>query len=143
MRAVFLDFGTGRAALSLVRVVIYATFAAVTLLGRFSREGARPARLAGLSIAASVLFFLTSNFAEWVSNPMYPKTPAGLTLCYAAAVPFFWNTLAADLAGALGGLALLLLPEIWSGRSLFWPLGLYRAPPRAICGVLASRTSEL
>ena len=46
-----------------------------------------------------MLFFLTSNFAEWLGDPLYPKTAAGLALCFAAAIPFFWNTLAADLLG--------------------------------------------
>ncbi|HEY6065100.1 MAG TPA: DUF6580 family putative transport protein, partial [Thermoanaerobaculia bacterium] len=123
---VFLDFGTGRSAFSLVRIVIYATFTAVTLIGRLAREkGTDPISreeaiggifrkkgtdpffrktwsvpvLGALSVGASGLFFVTSNFAEWVVNPIYPKTPAGLALCYTAAIPFFWNTLAADLAG--------------------------------------------
>jgi vitamin B12 transporter len=106
---VFLDFGTGRNALSVARVTIYATFAVVTLAGRVAgqEKGTDPIfrkpwsvpGLAALSVGASCLFFVTSNFAEWASNPIYPKTPAGLALCYTAAIPFFWNTLAADLAG--------------------------------------------
>ena len=98
---VFLDFGSGRSVLSLGRLTIYATFAALTLLGRFARGGARPARLTGLSVAASCLFFLTSNFAVWAEGSLYPRTLAGLALCFTAAVPFFWNTLAADLAGTM------------------------------------------
>ncbi|HMA18299.1 MAG TPA: DUF6580 family putative transport protein, partial [Thermoanaerobaculia bacterium] len=96
---VFLDFGTGRSVLSVTRVTIYATFALLTVLGRVARERARPARLASLSVGASVLFFATSNFAVWAAGSLYPRTLAGLAFCYAAAIPFFWNTLAADLAG--------------------------------------------
>ncbi len=94
-----LDFGTGRAALSVLRVTIYATFAAIVAAGRLARTASGPVRLFGLSAGASVLFFLTSNFAEWLGDALYPKTPAGLALCFAAAVPFFWNTLCADLLG--------------------------------------------
>ncbi len=94
-----LDSGTGRAALSGIRVTIYATFAVIILAGRIAREKSGPIRLAGLSIGASMLFFLTSNFAVWLGDSIYPKTGAGLALCYAAAIPFFWNTLAADLLG--------------------------------------------
>jgi vitamin B12 transporter len=96
----FLDFGTGRGAITGVRAADYAAFAAIVLLGRAARGPARPGRIAALSAAGSVLFFLVSNSAEWLSSPRYPKTPAGLALCLAAAIPFFWATLAADLLGA-------------------------------------------
>ena len=33
----------------------------------------------------------------WVVGDFYPKTLAGLSACYAAAIPFFRNTLAGDL----------------------------------------------
>jgi vitamin B12 transporter len=94
-----LDAGTGRAVISGMRLTIYATFAVIVLAGRLARTQAGPRRLAGLAAGASSLFFVTSNFAEWIVDPLYPKTAAGLALCYAAAIPFFWNTLAADLLG--------------------------------------------
>jgi vitamin B12 transporter len=94
-----LDLGTGRAAISPVRFAVYASFALIVLAGRLARANTGLARLAGLSVGASVLFYVASNFAEWLGDPLYPKTPAGLALCYAAAVPFFWNTLFADLLG--------------------------------------------
>jgi vitamin B12 transporter len=101
-----LDFGTGRAAMSAGRLTTYAAFAAIVFLGRLARGPARPPLLAALSIAASSIFFLASNFGVFAFGRLYPKTPAGLALCFAAAVPFFWNTLAADLlgTGALFGL---------------------------------------
>jgi vitamin B12 transporter len=104
-----LDFGTGRAVLSPGRLTTYAAFAAIVFIGRLARGPARVGRLAGLSIAASSLFFLASNFEVWAFGHMYPKTAAGLALCFTAAVPFFWNTLAADLLGtaALFGLEAL------------------------------------
>jgi vitamin B12 transporter len=95
----FLDVGTGRAAFTLVRAADYAAFAAIVLLGRGVAGRMRVAQIAALSAAGSTLFFLVSNLAEWARDPLYPKTPAGLALCYAAAVPFFWATLAADLLG--------------------------------------------
>jgi len=94
-----IDAGSGRPALGGMRVAIYATFAAIVFAGRLARPRAGAGRLAALSVGASLLFFATSNFAEWLGSPMYPKTPAGLALCYAAAIPFFWNTLFADLLG--------------------------------------------
>ncbi len=106
-----LDAGTGRAILSPVRLTIYAAFSAIVavgILGRrlvSTRTRTRMRTHAAwivwpaLSIAGSVLFFAASNLAEWALDPSYPKTPGGLALCYASAIPFFWNTLAADLLG--------------------------------------------
>jgi hypothetical protein len=85
---VVIDFGSGARLLDPVAIRSFAR-------SSWRTPGAR----AGLSLGASLLFFLLSNLAEWVGAPMYPKTPAGLVLCCAAAVPFFWNTLAADLLG--------------------------------------------
>jgi vitamin B12 transporter len=105
---VFLDAGSGRGILSPVRLTVYATFVAIVAIGMLGRRwlasasasvAARCAAWPALAAAGSVLFFLTSNFAEWATDPTYPATGAGLALCYAAAIPFFWNTLAADLAG--------------------------------------------
>ncbi len=95
----FLDFGTGRPAFTLVRAADYAAFAAIVWLGRARGRTARPLGLAGLSVAGSILFFLVSNTAVWLSDDLYAKTPAGLGLCLVAAIPFFGRTLAADLAG--------------------------------------------
>lgn len=95
----FLDFGSGRAVFSVSRLTIYATFAAIALAGRLLSGRSSPGRLLLFSVAASALFFLTSNFAVWARGALYPSTLAGFLLCYAAAVPFFWNTLLADIAG--------------------------------------------
>ena len=47
---------------------------------------------------ASLIFFLTSNFGVWIlSTNWYPKSFAGLLMCYEAALPFFRNTLLSTL----------------------------------------------
>ena len=51
----------------------------------------------GGALGASVLFFIISNFAVWLSDPDYPLTWGGLLLCYEMAIPFFRGTLASDL----------------------------------------------
>jgi vitamin B12 transporter len=95
----FLDFGTGRRLLGLGRLTVYATFAAIVFLGAKAAGRARAARIAALSVASSLLFFATSNLAVWLAGSQYPRTAAGLGVCFAMAVPFLWNTLAADLTG--------------------------------------------
>jgi hypothetical protein len=49
------------------------------------------------TIASSVVFFVLTNFAVWISSGMYTLDLAGLVTCYVRAIPFFGNTLAGDL----------------------------------------------
>ena len=46
---------------------------------------------------ASLIFFLTSNFGVWLLSSWYPKSFAGLIMCYEAGLPFFRNTLLSTL----------------------------------------------
>jgi hypothetical protein len=48
------------------------------------------------SLAASVSFFLASNFTVWAEWGMYPRTFGGLGACYIAALPFFRNSIVAE-----------------------------------------------
>jgi hypothetical protein len=104
----FLDRDRSRPLFELARWTIYATFAAITLLGPLAnRPRFGPWLLPALALGGSTLFFLTSNLATWAEGLLYPMTFAGLINCYVAAIPFFGNTLAADLLGTalLFGLA--------------------------------------
>lgn len=49
------------------------------------------------SFAASVLFFVVTNFGVWMQYQMYPMTASGLINCYINAIPFFRNTMLGDL----------------------------------------------
>ena len=60
-----------------------------------NKKGAMPVFVG--SLAASVIFFVISNFGVWASQAMYTKNAIGLLTCFEAAIPFFPNTLAADL----------------------------------------------
>ena len=64
---------------------------------------------AGAGLAASILFFVVTNFGVWALDSLYPRTLEGLVICYVAAIPFFANTLAGTLfytAVLFGGFAL-------------------------------------
>jgi hypothetical protein len=103
-----LDGDRSRSLFELTRWTIYATLAATTLLGplantpRFGRW-----MLPVLALGGSTLFFMTSNLATWGEGQLYPMNFSGLILCYTQAIPFFRNTIAADLVGTavLFGLA--------------------------------------
>ncbi len=75
----------------------YAAFAMMVLLGSVALRKFSAKRLLFTSLSASVIFFLVSNFGVWAFSGMYPATISGMATCYAAAVPFFRNTLAGDL----------------------------------------------
>ena len=47
-------------------------------------------------ILSSVMFFIITNFGVWLMGG-YPKNIEGLILCYTMAIPFFTNSLMADL----------------------------------------------
>jgi hypothetical protein len=92
-------------------VTTWAWYLAVMVLGRILLKS----RTTWLRVGAGVVlgptsFFLVSNYAVWVGGTMYPHTPAGLAVCYAAAVPFYRNDLlsTAIVAGLAFGLPVLL-----------------------------------
>jgi Family of unknown function (DUF6580) len=81
---------------TLDHVVTIAWYAAVLSIGTLLRQNTRPLRIAGAALAASIGFFLVSNFAVWLAWTMYPNSLNGLYLCYAAALPFFRNQFLSD-----------------------------------------------
>jgi hypothetical protein len=75
----------------------YAAFIVIGLAGFFLLKKTKPKNIIVASLAASILFFLISNFGVWASGTLYPKTIGGLLACYTAAIPFFRNTIMGDL----------------------------------------------
>jgi hypothetical protein len=100
----------------------YLSVALIVLIGWFALSRTSVPRLAAASVAASVLFFIVSDFGTWVVSGMYPHSLAGLAECYVAAIPFFPNTLAGDLfytALLFGGFAVAekLVPQLRTGAA--------------------------
>lgn len=58
--------------------------------------------LVGTALGCSILFFLATNAAVWVSGSWYPRNGQGLVNCYLNALPFFRYTAAGDVLFALG-----------------------------------------
>ena len=89
--------------------VIYGSFALIVCLGFWVRRRPGVLRIASAAIIGACLFYATTNFGVWAFGTMYPKTFTGLVDCYAAALPFFQNSLLSDLfysAVLFGGLAM-------------------------------------
>jgi hypothetical protein len=97
---IVLDFGTRRPIFELTRWCVYATLAGTTSLGLIANRGkAGLWMLPLLSLSASTWFFLLTNLATWAEGQLYPMTWSGLATCYVMAIPFFGNTVVADLIG--------------------------------------------
>jgi hypothetical protein len=88
--------------LSLDFFFVYASFAAIILLGIFLSKNASLTKVLGGSIAAAVAFFLISNTGSWITMPEYTKDFAGLMTSYELAIPFFRATLVSQIAFSLG-----------------------------------------
>jgi hypothetical protein len=67
------------------------------LLQNRSNQRFAAARWGTCLIAPSLVFYLTTNFAVWLFNGIYPHTAAGLVECYVLALPFYGFSLAGDL----------------------------------------------
>jgi len=105
---------------STITPVVYGSFALITCLGFWVRRRQTVWRLATASLATAVLFFAVTNFGVWVLGDWYPRTLPGLAECYAAAIPFFRNTLWSDLfysAVLFGGLKLAEKRWLWLAKS--------------------------
>lgn len=90
--------------------VQYLSFALVVGLGFLLRGHASAWKIASVTLASSVVFFIVTNLGEWAFQAWYPKTWEGLSACFIAALPFFRNSLLGDFGFVLllfGGMHLL------------------------------------
>jgi hypothetical protein len=99
---------------------VYFSVALIVLLGSAAVRRISALRVGSAAIASSILFFVITNFGMWLFSGFYPRTWAGLEACYVAAIPFFQNTVAADLFYAtllFGGFKVLelLIPRLRTG----------------------------
>jgi hypothetical protein len=89
--------------------LVYASFLVSVGIGRFLSDKRNIFRIGGATFLGALQFFLITNFGVWAFLNSYPRSSAGLTACYLAGIPFFWNTLAGDAVYAtllFGGFAL-------------------------------------
>ena len=77
--------------------VIYVAFAMTVCIGLFIAKRVSFGTVIGGTLAASVLFFVRTNFAVWMTGDLYPRSIEGLIACYVAAIPFFGNTVLGNL----------------------------------------------
>ncbi len=91
-------------------VFVYAGVALTVFIGMKIQSNIKPVTVAFSAVAASVLFFLLTNFGVWVTGGLYPISIDGLMQAYVAGIPFFQNSLLGNLAFIavmFGGFSLL------------------------------------
>ncbi len=76
---------------------VYTSFAISGILGLWLRKRKNISNTLGVTLLASVQFFLLTNFAVWAFGTLYPHTGAGLLSAFTNALPFFRGTLYGDL----------------------------------------------
>jgi hypothetical protein len=80
-------------------LAVYGSFLIPAALGVLVRRRFTALRVLSCTLASSVLFFITTNFAVWVyrRGEAYADSLAGLLACYEAGLLFFRWMLAGDL----------------------------------------------
>jgi len=74
----------------------------------------------GFVVGSSLVFFLVTNFACWLTMGMYEPSWSGLWLCYMNALPFFRTTLCGDLFFSGCYLAVVLAAGYGLGWRFEW-----------------------
>jgi hypothetical protein len=89
---------------------VYGAALIPVLLGRLIRNRQGAAAIAAAAVASSFSFFLITNFMVWATDHVYPHTTAGLSACFLAGIPFYWNQVSGDAVytvAIFGGYAIL------------------------------------
>lgn len=122
---------------------VYGSFLLIGGMSRYIRKHTNPLAVAGLAVAASIVFFLITNASVWFFSPWYEKSISGLLYSYMLGVPFLRNMLLGDLVYtfALLGVFNLSAAKVaaatkrllgsrakWRPTSLPWRMR--KAPPR-------------
>ena len=77
---------------------VYLSFIAIVAFGLILQKRLTVVNTLSASLAASILFYLVTNFASWTSGMMpYPMNTAGLIESYIAGLPFLFNGIIGDL----------------------------------------------
>ena len=76
---------------------VYLSFALIVMIGFYLRQTKNVLNIAIASLSSSILFFVITNFAVWISGAMYPLNSLGLAECFTAAIPFFQYNILGDL----------------------------------------------
>ena len=80
---------------------VYVSFLIIVSLGFILSKKHTTISIINMSLLASLIFFILTNFSVFISSALYPKTVIGLIECYTLAIPFFLNTLIGNVVYSL------------------------------------------
>ena len=80
---------------------VYVSFLIIVSLGFILSKKHTAISIINMSLLASVIFYVVTNFSVFISSPLYSKTFVGLIECYTLAIPFFLNTLIGNIVYSL------------------------------------------
>ncbi|MDI6734569.1 MAG: hypothetical protein QMD50_03770 [Patescibacteria group bacterium] len=79
-------------------IFVYGSLGIIVVVSLLMRGRVSTSKVFGFSLVGALCFFIITNFGVWIlPSSMYPKTFAGLLLCYEMALPFFRNTIFSTL----------------------------------------------
>jgi len=78
-------------------IYVYGAYALIVGLGLLFSQDRKFKNIILTSVAASLLFFIISNFGVWAQGVMYPLNISGLMQCFMMGVPFYKNQFLSDL----------------------------------------------
>ncbi len=79
-----------------IMLTVWTCYATTAYVSSHVLRRPRMTRGAVLTLAASLSFFVITNFAVWAASGMYAHTWTGLEECYLSALPFLRNTVLSD-----------------------------------------------
>ena len=79
-------------------IFVYVGFALTVAIGFALKNRVTMTNTLFAAVAASVVFFLLTNFGSWLMSGLYVKSASGLMQAYVAGIPFFQNSLLGNLA---------------------------------------------
>jgi len=112
----FFQNHTGLVILADYMIYTYGAYILTVLSGFLIRKTPLAGKILFGIIITSLLFFVVTNIGVWASGILYPKTAAGLSASFAAALPFFRNTILSNVVFVT--LFVLLIELITNNRSI-------------------------
>ena len=80
---------------------VYISFIIIVFLGFLLQKKQTGLRIVNTALLASLIFFIITNLSVFLTSPLYPKNMLGFVECYTLAIPFFINTLVANITCSL------------------------------------------
>jgi hypothetical protein len=99
--------------------LVYLCMVLFVFLGATLSKKINLPRTVTFTLGSSVFFFVTTNFAVWLTSGLYSLNVSGLIQCFTMAIPFFQNSLLGDFVfvGILFGSMAFLETSYFSKRA--------------------------